>query len=215
VAAAEGFHVILRLALATALLLAAPVASASRSVPQPGTPHVPVIPAAGSSAEDASGTLLGRGTGTPNTASSANPMASARIGRGLASLPAPDARSGVPPMAEGRVPIRPSVTHAEASARMRSETGAVASVVALRSPNASLRTLTSPRAAVAVTGAGARPAALVPRDRHWHGGFPGGYDNPLDPEGPPIPFTSEPAPGVRDYNGALLPERQPDVAEPG
>ncbi len=44
----------------------------------------------------------------------------------------------------------------------------------------------------------------VSTDRHWHGGFPGGYDNPDDPTGPPIPFTSEPAPGVRDYNGALL-----------
>lgn len=46
----------------------------------------------------------------------------------------------------------------------------------------------------------------VSTDRHWHFGFPGGYDNPADPDGPPIPFTSEPAPGVRDYNGALLGE---------
>lgn len=46
----------------------------------------------------------------------------------------------------------------------------------------------------------------VSRDRHWHGGFPGGYDDPEDPTGPPIVFTSEAAPGVRDYNGALLDE---------
>lgn len=44
----------------------------------------------------------------------------------------------------------------------------------------------------------------VSTDRHWHGGFPGGYGNPADPDGPPIPFTTEPEPGVRDYNGALL-----------
>ena len=49
----------------------------------------------------------------------------------------------------------------------------------------------------------------VSTDRHWHGWFPGGYDNPDDPEGPPIEFTSEPAPGVRDYNGALLTEDRP------
>lgn len=47
----------------------------------------------------------------------------------------------------------------------------------------------------------------VSRERHWHFGFYGGYDNPDDPEGPPIPFTREPAPGVRDYNGAILPQR--------
>lgn len=42
--------------------------------------------------------------------------------------------------------------------------------------------------------------------RHWHGGFPGGYDNPEDPTGPPIPFDGEnPDPtAVRDYNGAAL-----------
>ena len=42
--------------------------------------------------------------------------------------------------------------------------------------------------------------------RHWHGGFPGGYDNPADPEGPPILFEGDdPEPGVvRDYNGAAL-----------
>lgn len=41
---------------------------------------------------------------------------------------------------------------------------------------------------------------------HSHGGFPGGYDNPDDPEGPPIPFEGEdPEPeAVRDYNGAVL-----------
>jgi hypothetical protein len=50
----------------------------------------------------------------------------------------------------------------------------------------------------------------VSRDRHWHFGFPGGYDNPNDPDGPPIEFTSEPAPGVRDYNGALLPSHPTD-----
>ena len=45
----------------------------------------------------------------------------------------------------------------------------------------------------------------VSTDRHSHGGFPGGYANPDDPDGPPIEFTTEPEPGVRDYNGALLP----------
>jgi hypothetical protein len=41
--------------------------------------------------------------------------------------------------------------------------------------------------------------------RHWHGPFPGGYDNPDDPTGPPIPFEgNEPDEGVRDYNGAPL-----------
>lgn len=65
----------------------------------------------------------------------------------------------------------------------------------------------------------ARPSEPVPgpcifdgcvsRHRHWHGGFPGGYDNPDDPDGPPIDFTSEPEPGVRDYNGALLQPAQP------
>lgn len=45
----------------------------------------------------------------------------------------------------------------------------------------------------------------VSRERHWHGGFPGGYEDPTDPDGPPVPFTAEPAPGVRDYNGAILP----------
>lgn len=44
----------------------------------------------------------------------------------------------------------------------------------------------------------------VSTDRHWHGGFPGGFTNPADPEGAPIEFTTEPAPGVRDYNGALI-----------
>ena len=44
----------------------------------------------------------------------------------------------------------------------------------------------------------------VSTDRHFHGPFPGGYENPADPDGPPIPFTTEPAPGVRDYYGALL-----------
>lgn len=44
--------------------------------------------------------------------------------------------------------------------------------------------------------------------RHWHGGFPGGYDNPEDPEGPPIEFEGDdPDPtAVRDYNGAALPK---------
>jgi hypothetical protein len=42
--------------------------------------------------------------------------------------------------------------------------------------------------------------------QHWHGGFWGGYDNPDDPEGAPIPFVGgDPQPGVvRDYNGAAL-----------
>lgn len=41
---------------------------------------------------------------------------------------------------------------------------------------------------------------------HYHGGFPGGYDDPDDPTGPPIPFTGpDPDPNaVRDYNGAIL-----------
>ena len=45
--------------------------------------------------------------------------------------------------------------------------------------------------------------------QHWHGGFPGGYDDPDDPEGPPIVFVGgDPEPGaVRDYNGAALRER--------
>lgn len=46
----------------------------------------------------------------------------------------------------------------------------------------------------------------VSQDRHWHGPFPGGYENPADLDGPPIEFTTEPEPGVRDYNGALLQE---------
>lgn len=48
-------------------------------------------------------------------------------------------------------------------------------------------------------------SGCVSRERHSHGGFPGGYENPEDPHGPPIEFTREPAPGVRDYNGAILP----------
>ena len=40
--------------------------------------------------------------------------------------------------------------------------------------------------------------------RHWHAGFPGGYDNPDDPDGPPIPFEGDQEPAVRDYNGAAL-----------
>lgn len=42
--------------------------------------------------------------------------------------------------------------------------------------------------------------------RHWHGGFPGGYDNPKDPEGVPLIFEGEdPEPdAVRDYNGEVL-----------
>lgn len=56
----------------------------------------------------------------------------------------------------------------------------------------------------------------VSTDRHTHGGFPGGYDNPDDPDGPPIEFTTDPAPGVRDYNGALLPPQttEHDHVEP-
>ena len=45
----------------------------------------------------------------------------------------------------------------------------------------------------------------VSRERHWHGGFPAGYENPADPDGFPILFTDEPATGVRDYHGAILP----------
>jgi hypothetical protein len=43
---------------------------------------------------------------------------------------------------------------------------------------------------------------------HSHGGFPGGYDNPADPTGPPIPFTDpDPDPdAVRDYFGRALPD---------
>ena len=42
--------------------------------------------------------------------------------------------------------------------------------------------------------------------RHTHGGFPGGYDDPENPTGPPIPFEDDdPEPdAVRDYNGAEL-----------
>lgn len=41
---------------------------------------------------------------------------------------------------------------------------------------------------------------------HYHGGFPGGFDNPDDPTGTPIAFVGpNPEPGaVRDYNGAVL-----------
>lgn len=49
--------------------------------------------------------------------------------------------------------------------------------------------------------------------RHWHGGFPGGYDNPDDPQGPPIAFEGDDPAGpgaVRDYNGALLEVRHDD-----
>ncbi len=52
----------------------------------------------------------------------------------------------------------------------------------------------------------------VSTDRHSHGGFPAGYDNPADPDGPPIPLETEPDPGVRDYNGALL---EPVPVAPG
>lgn len=49
--------------------------------------------------------------------------------------------------------------------------------------------------------------------KHWHGGFPGGYDDPNDPErtGPPISFEGDdPDPdAVRDYFGAALPKRAP------
>lgn len=43
--------------------------------------------------------------------------------------------------------------------------------------------------------------------KHYHGGFPGGYDNPAAPDGPPIYFTDPPPDDgkVRDYNGAALP----------
>jgi hypothetical protein len=54
----------------------------------------------------------------------------------------------------------------------------------------------------------------VSTDRHWHGPFPGGYDNPADPDGPPIPFTSEPDIGVRDYNGARFDDRPMTPAAP-
>jgi hypothetical protein len=44
--------------------------------------------------------------------------------------------------------------------------------------------------------------------KHWHGFLPGGYDNPVDPEGMPILFDGpepELPPGwCRDYNGAPL-----------
>lgn len=41
---------------------------------------------------------------------------------------------------------------------------------------------------------------------HSHGGFPGGYTDPRDPEGTPIAFVGpDPQPGaVRDYHGAAL-----------
>lgn len=47
--------------------------------------------------------------------------------------------------------------------------------------------------------------------KHHHGGFPGGHDDPADPEGPPVYFTDpDPEPtAVRDYNGAALPGIDP------
>jgi len=41
---------------------------------------------------------------------------------------------------------------------------------------------------------------------HSHGGFPGAFDDPDNPEGPPIWFAGkDPEPtAVRDYNGAAL-----------
>jgi hypothetical protein len=56
-------------------------------------------------------------------------------------------------------------------------------------------------------------SGCVSRERHWHGGFSGGYTDPADPDGAPIPFTAEPAPGVRDYNGAILDNPNPGVYE--
>ena len=51
--------------------------------------------------------------------------------------------------------------------------------------------------------------------RHGHGPFPGGYDDPADPIGPPIPFDGDdPEPGViRDYNGAALSQAPADTGE--
>ena len=51
-------------------------------------------------------------------------------------------------------------------------------------------------------------AGCVATWEHSHGGFPGGYDDPADPDGAPIPFTDpDPDPdAVRDYNGAALTE---------
>jgi hypothetical protein len=42
--------------------------------------------------------------------------------------------------------------------------------------------------------------------KHFHGPFPGAFDDPDDPEGPPISFRgADPDPAaVRDYNGAAL-----------
>ena len=49
--------------------------------------------------------------------------------------------------------------------------------------------------------------------KHYHGGFPGGYTNPDDPTGAPIPFTNpDPSPGaVRDYFGRALPDPAPEA----
>lgn len=48
--------------------------------------------------------------------------------------------------------------------------------------------------------------ACVATWRHWHGFLPGGYDDPNDPGGEPIPFEDQdPEPdAVRDHNGAKL-----------
>jgi hypothetical protein len=50
---------------------------------------------------------------------------------------------------------------------------------------------------------------------HYHGGFPGGYTNPYDPDGVPIIFRGpNPDPtAVRDYNGAALGHRLAGVTE--
>jgi hypothetical protein len=50
---------------------------------------------------------------------------------------------------------------------------------------------------------------------HSHGGFPGGYGHPDDPEGPPIAFTDpDPDPtAVRDYNGAAVGPATPEPVE--
>jgi hypothetical protein len=49
-------------------------------------------------------------------------------------------------------------------------------------------------------------APCVATWEHYHGGFPGAFDDPDDPTGAPIYFVgADPEPGaVRDYNGAVL-----------
>lgn len=52
----------------------------------------------------------------------------------------------------------------------------------------------------------------VSTDKHWHGGFPGGFNHPQDPAGekPPVEFIPEMDPGwVYDLNGGKLVQLDP------